>query len=202
MWVFGVIGIKLWSPQKFSCGPFGSDGCWLGSSAPRLQMPFEDCFHPLLETQGQIRNRLFSRGIPKAPPYVDTNACVKHNFSVRSPLPLVFWHTGEHSHTLTQTPKENATNCICLLWGNSLQKSKKKMLRTIGLENPLTPYSSTIPPCHLIFSVQHANQTWPCPAIALWDQELCLSLCHEWLKSNTFKLAQVLPWLWTPCNTH
>ena len=69
-----VNGIKLPASQKLSCGPFGSDRCWLSSTAPGLQMQFIDCFHPLPETHGKIRNRLFYRGTQKpVPPHRHTH---------------------------------------------------------------------------------------------------------------------------------
>lgn len=63
MWVFGVIGIKLPAPQKLSCGPFWSDGFWLGSPAPGLQMWFEDCFYlPLWNTRTDKKQTILSGG--------------------------------------------------------------------------------------------------------------------------------------------
>ncbi len=187
MWAFGVIGIKLpFPPRKLCNGSFGSDGCWLGSSAPRLQMPFEDCFHPSLETQGQIRNRLSSLEIQKAASHICTNTHAQCNFSfyLFSSLlvPYVRWVC---MHTRSHTPRKKTAQIVFACSQAISFKEKKKMPRTIGLENPLTPQSSTTPPCHLIFPIQHANQKRSRPAISRWDQQLCLSPCHECLKSNT-----------------
>lgn len=54
-----LTGIKLLRPQKLSCGPFGSEDCWLSSAAPGLKMQFEDCFYLIIEIcAGHQRERL------------------------------------------------------------------------------------------------------------------------------------------------
>lgn len=142
VWIcaFGVIGIKLPAPQKLSCGPFGSDVFWLGSTAPGLQMWFEDCFHPLCETQGQIRHRLFSLGMQKAPPQHTSRkyrcTAKAHNFSVYLfpfiLVPSVRW-VCMHTHTLTH-PWQKISK-FYLLAQRQFPSKEKKMLRMIGLEN-------------------------------------------------------------------
>lgn len=96
-----VIDIKLPAPHKLSRGPFRSDGCWLGSEAPGLQIWFEDCFHLLLETQGQIRSRLFFVGIQKAPP-TPPYRCIAHNFPVQL-FPFILVPAARYVYMHTQS---------------------------------------------------------------------------------------------------
>lgn len=152
MWVFGVIGIKLPPPQKLSHGPFGSDGCWLGSSAPPLQMPFEDCFHPPLETQGQIRNRLFFllwgfRKFSNRHKYTSTVQLFRLPF----PPSFLCILSGEYTCTCTcsHTLPERKYSLLYLLAPRQFPSKEKKMLRTSGLENPFNSpvfHHSSMPP--------------------------------------------------------
>lgn len=111
MWVFGVIGIKLPAPQKLSCGPFWSDGFWLGSPAPGLQMWFEDCFYlPLWNTRTDKKQTILFGGDTKSPSWTHhTNSGAQHkaqNLFIFT-FSGAFRQVGVHAHTLSHTLTEN-----------------------------------------------------------------------------------------------
>lgn len=154
MWVFGVIGIKLPAPQKFSCGPFGSDGCWLGSTAPGLQMRFGDCFHPLLETQGQIRNWLFFLGIqpphPTPPPphtHTDANTSAQHTTFRLTSSPS-FWRllSGGCTCTHNHAHPDRKYHKLYLLAPRQFPSKEKKDVENDWSWKPFNSHTPTLPP--------------------------------------------------------
>lgn len=107
------------------------------------------------------KKRLFSLGIQKPPPHIDLNMCAQPNFSVYLflfffALPSVKWSI----HGRTHTQKENTTNCICY----SFKAIPFKRGKDVENDWSWKPFNSPVfhlPPCHLIFSMQHANQKRP-----------------------------------------
>lgn len=132
-----LTGIKLLWPQKLSCGPFGSEGCWLSSATPGLKMQFEDCFY-LIEVR-----RTSKREAKES--HIDVAVCAPCRTCLVTHLHSFWWQKWS------------------LLAPKSLPlKKKKKKKKDAGDDWSWTPQSSsTPPPCHLIFCTQHANQKQP-----------------------------------------
>lgn len=109
-----LTGIKLLCPQKLSCGPFGSEGCWLSSATPGLKMQFEDCFYLIVEVR-----RTSKREAKES--HIDVDVCAPCRTSLVTHLHSFWWQKWS-----LLAPKSLPLN----------QKKRRKMLGMIGLECP------------------------------------------------------------------
>lgn len=107
-----LTGIKLLWPQKLSCGPFGSEGCWLSSATPGLKMQFEDCFYLIVEVCRTSQREAKGR-------HIDVDVCAPCRTSLFTHLHSFWWQKWS-----LLAPKSLPLN------------HKKKMLGMIGLEHP------------------------------------------------------------------
>lgn len=126
------------------------------------------------------KKRLFSLGIQKPPPHIDLNMCAQPNFSVYLflfffALPSVKWSI----HGRTHTPRKKIPQIVFAIASRQFLSKEEKMLRTIGLENPLTPQSSTF---------LHAILSSPCSMLIKSGHSFYLSV-------GSAALSKPMPWM-------